>query len=72
MAPVSVEERLTALETEIARLKNSLKTEKASAEVPWWEQRFGAFADSPAYEEAERLGREYRQSLQAAEDDAAA
>lgn len=30
---------------------------------PWWERIAGTFADSPAYEEAMRLGREYRESL---------
>lgn len=31
-------------------------------EVPWWEQRAGTFADDPIYDEAMRLGREYRES----------
>jgi hypothetical protein len=60
---MTVEERLAALEAEVAQIKKQLAAEKTPTAVPWWEQRFGAFADSPEYEEATRLGREYRASL---------
>ena len=63
MAGTSVEERLSAIEQELAQLKQQLAMEKPSTTVPWWEQRFGAFANSESYEEATRLGREYRESL---------
>lgn len=63
MAAGTVEERLTAVETELERLKQTLLPEPIVMKIPWWEQRFGAFADSKEYEEAERLGREYRESL---------
>jgi hypothetical protein len=63
MAVVTVEERLTTLETEVAQLKARVAAEKPPSAIPWWQQRFGAFADSPEYEEATRLGREYRESL---------
>jgi len=63
MPAMTVEERLTALETEVAELKEQITREKSPNGVPWWEQLFGAFADSPEYEEATRLGREYRESL---------
>jgi hypothetical protein len=63
MPAMTVEERLTALETEVAELKEQITREKAPNEVPWWEHLFGAFADSPEYEELTRLGREYRGSL---------
>jgi hypothetical protein len=63
MAVLTVEERLTTLEREVEQLKARLAAEKPMSAVPWWEQLFGAFADSPEYEEATRLGREYRESL---------
>jgi hypothetical protein len=63
MAALTVEERLTALETEVAQLKAQLAREKSPNGIPWREHRFGVFADSPEYEELTRLGREYRESL---------
>jgi hypothetical protein len=63
MAAMTVEERLATLETEVAQLKQQVAGERPPNAVPWWEQLFGAFADSPEYEEATRLGREYRESL---------
>ena len=63
MAAATVEERLTTLEAEVAQLRERLEAEKPPNAVPWWEQLFGAFADSPEYAEATRLGREYRESL---------
>ena len=63
MATISVEERLTALEQELAQLKQQLMREKPTTTVPWWEQRFGAFANSKEYEEAMEAGRAYRESL---------
>ena len=68
MAGTSVEERLTTLEQEIAQLKKRLPTNEPQIKTPWWEQRFGAFANSEGYEEATRLGREYRESLRPNDD----
>ncbi|MDY6899447.1 MAG: hypothetical protein SWZ49_15405 [Cyanobacteriota bacterium] len=59
--PEQLEQRLETLETEVALLKNHLKT----ASLPnksWWEKISGTFAENPAYDEAMELGREYRQS----------
>lgn len=61
MATGTVEERLAVLEDKMARLLDEKKEDQPPA--PWWEQRFGAFADSEEYDEAARLGREYRESL---------
>lgn len=69
MAGTSVEERLAALETEVAQLKKQLAREKPPSDVPWWERRFGAFKDDPLYEEAMRLGAEYRKSQPTPADD---
>lgn len=62
MAVPEIETRVTALEAELARLKE--RVEKA---VPtrgdWLDDIYGAFANDPDFEEAMRLGREYRESL---------
>jgi hypothetical protein len=68
MATTSLEERVEALESELAELKRQLGQGKACTDVPWWERIYGTFADSPDYEEAMRLGREYRESLRPKDD----
>jgi hypothetical protein len=63
MATTSLEERVTALEAEVARLKRAPQTQQQEAsKKPWWERRFGAFKDDTMYDEAMRLGAEYRRS----------
>jgi hypothetical protein len=72
MATLSLEERVAALEAEIAQLKQE-RSSTAAVSVPWWERRFGAFKDDPIYDEAMRLGAEYRKSQPTpADDDASA
>ena len=61
MATDQLEERVAVLENEVARLKNSLARE-VSAAIPWWERVHGSFAEEPGFDEAVRLGREYRES----------
>ncbi len=63
MTTISIEERLTALEKELAQLKEQIAKEKAQVAIPWWEKIAGTFANSEEYDEAMRLGREYRESL---------
>jgi hypothetical protein len=57
-----LEQRIALLEAEVAKLK-----EKPHIHVPsdqaWFEKIYGTFANDPDYEEAMRLGREYRKSL---------
>ena len=60
MTNIELEKRITSLETEVALLKS--KDQKKKAKTPWWEEIAGTFADDPAYDEAMRLGREYRLS----------
>jgi hypothetical protein len=60
MMPEKLEERLALLENEVARLKS--KVESNSSPAPWWEKITGTFADNSAYDEAMKLGREYRNS----------
>ncbi len=59
MATTEIEIRVSALESEIATLKEKLaKIEKPT--TIWWQKISGTFADDADYEEAMRLGREYR------------
>ena len=68
MATPSVEQRLAALEAEVADLKKRLERDRAEAALPWWEQIFGTFAGSEGFDEAVRLGREYRESFRPKEE----
>jgi hypothetical protein len=68
MAIASLEERVAALEAEVARLKRQMQG-NASADKPRWEQIYGTFANDPIFDEAMRLGREYRESLRPAADE---
>lgn len=61
MTNAELEKRIAVLEAEVALLK-SKSEKKAEARMPWWEQIAGTFADDPIYDEAMRLGREYRES----------
>ena len=68
MSSQTVEERLAALEAEILLLKRQSGTSIAP-QLPWWELRWGAFKDDPLYDEAMRLGAEYRKSQPKPTDD---
>jgi hypothetical protein len=61
MARSNLEARLEKLEAEVVDLKR--KVDLNAPEAPWWKQIVGIFADDPHFEEAVRLGREYRESL---------
>jgi hypothetical protein len=61
MTATEIESRVAVLEAEVARLKEQL--EKAPLKGDWLQEIYGAFADDPDFEEAMRLGREYRESL---------
>lgn len=58
----TIEERLARLEEEVARLKQARKSDKANA-LPWWERIRGTFRDDPDYDEAMRLGCQWRESF---------
>jgi hypothetical protein len=62
MAITSLEERLTAVEKDLAQLKQKLENDKPLTAVPWWQQISGTFRDDPMFDEAMRLGREWRNS----------
>ncbi len=59
MAPL--EQRVKALEEEVARLREVLD-QRTTSPIPWTKQIAGTFADDPLYDEAMRLGRKYRES----------
>jgi hypothetical protein len=69
MAIAELEKRLARLEAEVERLKQE-RSVAAPAKKPWWEEIRGLFKDDPAYVEAMRLGREWRQSQPLAEEEA--
>jgi hypothetical protein len=56
--PELMAQRLADLEAEVERLK--IKVDQSLLGRPWWEEIVGTFADNPDYDEAMRLGREYR------------
>lgn len=53
----TLEERIAKLEIELKALQNQPKGDR-----PWWEERFGAFANDPFYDAAVKAGTEYRKS----------
>lgn len=64
MTNIELEKRIAVLEAEVATLKSKVEKKDEKTEIPWWKQRIGVFADDPIYDEAMRLGREYRESQQ--------
>ena len=62
MSAQTIEERLTAVETKLEQLERAKELDKSNEIVPWWERIRGQFKDDPAYDEAMRLGREWRES----------
>ena len=62
MAMGHIEERVAALEAEIIRLKERLDRGQTS-QRPWWEEIAGGFANDPIFEQAMKLGEQYRCSL---------
>ena len=56
-----IEERVADLEAEVAILKSKVKNDLSPE--PWWEKISGTFAHDPIYNEAMKLGRQYRRSL---------
>ncbi len=56
----TLEERVSALEAQIAQLLEKKPVPRTP--LPWWQLRYGAFQDDEMYDEAMRLGAEYRRS----------
>lgn len=62
MAAATLEQRLSLLEQEVARLRARVEGRGTSTQEAW-EKMWGAFSGDPAFQEAMRLGRAYRESL---------
>ena len=58
-----LEARVTTLETELAQMKQML-SESLQKKAPWWLKVAGSFEDDPTFDEAIRLGREWRKSAE--------
>jgi hypothetical protein len=56
-----MEQRMKALEGEIAEIRARLN-DTGTPGVDWLDKIWGSFKDDPVYEEAMRLGREYREA----------
>lgn len=67
MATATIEERLSALEQKVEKLLSGETVPENERE--WWHERLGAFKDDPLYDEAMRLGAEYRRSQPTAADE---
>jgi hypothetical protein len=63
-----LEERIATLEAEVRRIQQRDLVSTSDPQKPWWERRFGVFKDDPLYDEAMRLGAEYRRSQPAPAD----
>jgi hypothetical protein len=58
----SLKDRVNVLEKELASLKARVDGKPGKGK-PWWIELFGVFKDDPLFEEAMKLGAEYRESL---------
>ena len=61
MSSSALEKRVAVLEEELARLRRKIET--AEITRPWWERIAGTFEKDPVYEQAMKMGRDYRKSL---------
>jgi hypothetical protein len=82
MAQPSVDDRITELERRFSRqiaelevkvsdLSGQVGTTSPSAYTAWWKKIVGIYQDDPEFDEAMRLGREYRESLRPTGDEEA-
>ncbi len=70
MATGTLEDRLAAVENELSQIKRQLAAGKPQTGPAGWENIFGSFADSEGFDEAVRLGREWREAQNAQGDEA--
>lgn len=58
-----LEARVAALETELAQIKQLLRS-GTQKKASWWEQIAGSLENDPNFDEAVRFGREWRGSAE--------
>ena len=63
MANSNIALRLSEVEAKLEQLTQQMQRQGKENVLPWWEQRWGVFDNSPDYEKAMELGRKYRESL---------
>lgn len=56
-----IEERIASLENDVLQLKLAARYSRLPRKR-WWHELKGKYADNPDFEEAMRLGREFRES----------
>jgi hypothetical protein len=61
--------RIAELEAQVLRLSRQVNAQPTSGETAWWKKIVGVYKDDPEFEEAMRLGREYRESLRPKDDE---
>lgn len=59
----NLETRVTALETELSHIQQIL-SESLDPQKPWWLKIVGSFEDDASFDEAVRLGQEWRKSAE--------
>lgn len=62
MATPTLEERVAALETRLQQIEHRQEPDASSDAPRGWQQIVGIFQDDPDFEEAVRLGREWREA----------
>lgn len=58
-----LESRVATLETELAQMKQMLSV-FVQKKAPWWLKVAGSFENDPTFDEAVRLGQEWRKSAE--------
>jgi hypothetical protein len=58
-----LEARVATLETELAQMKQMLSVSQPER-APWWLKVAGSFEDDPTFDEAVRLGQEWRKTAE--------
>lgn len=64
--PTGIEARIAALESDVDQLKLAARYSRLPRKR-WWREILGKYADNPDFEEAMRLGREFRESQRESE-----
>ena len=77
----ALEERVAAVETRLEQLEKAEEAnkpdkaneaDKSDEVIPWWKKIVGIHADTPGFDEALRLGREWRESQDSFDTDGSA